>query len=208
MGTSCLLTARVTGYRRVPEPPARMMPFMAMQDSIGAEKMATQESQSDKEEARNRLLRIISGPFEVQRGRPLPLGAALERGGVNFAVVARHATTLTLVLFVPGDNEPVLELPLDPVFNRTGDVWHVHVGGLDPGVEYGFRAGRHPNLVPQVHRFDPRKVLIDPYGRAVAGLETWGTGRGVSRAARLERMRSFLVGGEFDWGREHPLNIH
>jgi glycogen operon protein len=122
--------------------------------------------------------------------------------------VARHATHLTLVLFIPGDHEPVLELPLDPVFNRTGDVWHVHVGGLDPGVEYGFRAGRQPNLVPRIHRFDPGKILIDPYGRAVAGLETWGTGRGVSRAARLERMRSFLVGQEFDWGREHPLNIH
>ena len=105
------------------------------------------KAQSEREKARKRLLRIIKGAFEVHRGRPLPLGASLERKGVNFAVVSRHATSLTLVLFIPGDPEPVLELPLDPTYNRTGDVWHVHVGGLDPGVEYGYRAGREPRSI-------------------------------------------------------------
>ena len=83
---------------------------------------------------------------------------ALRRaaGGVNFSVFSRHASEMSLVLFVPGDPEPVLEMPLDPRYNKTGDVWHVLVCGLDPGVEYGFRAsGRRPTRGRSPDRFDP-----------------------------------------------------
>jgi glycogen operon protein len=154
-----------------------------------------------------RLLRALQGDFGVGRGHPLPFGAAPRRDGVNFAVVSKDATAVTLVLFLPGDEEPVLELPLDPRLNRTGDIWHVFVRGLDPGIEYGFRVARSPNPEPWRHRFDPARVLIDPYGKAVAGLEGWGAGNG-RKFGRLERMRSRVVDEEFDWGAvEHPLNV-
>jgi isoamylase len=152
-----------------------------------------------------RLLRAVPGEFRVRRGQPLPYGAAARRNGVNFSVFSRHATAVTLVLFLPGDGDAVLELPLDPSMNRTGEVWHVFVEGIDPGIEYGFRAECDPNPVPRVLRYDRDKVLIDPYSRAVVGLESWGetsAGKG-----RLERLRSRVVDEEFDWGHEHPLEV-
>jgi glycogen operon protein len=153
----------------------------------------------------DRLLQIVRGEFAVRRGHPLPYGASARREGVNFSVFSKHATEVTLVLFLPGDPEPVLELPLDPRYNKTGDVWHVLVCGLDPGVEYGFRADSEALPDSPTLRFDPRRILIDPYSKAVAGLERWGEGTGPK--GRLERLRSRVVDDEFDWGHEHPLAV-
>jgi isoamylase len=158
------------------------------------------------ETARERLFRIVNGEFRVRRGHPLPYGAASRREGVNFSVFSRHATAMSLVLFAPGEKESVLELPLDPRYNKTGEVWHVFVEGIDPGIEYGFRADCRPNPAPNVLRFDPGKVLLDPYSKSVAGLETWG--EVAAEKGRLERLRSRVVDEEFDWGHEHPLAVH
>ena len=148
---------------------------------------------------------MVRGDFGIRRGHPLPYGAAARRDGVNFSVFSKHATGVTLVLYAPGDDESLLELPLDPRYNRTGDVWHVFVEGIDPGIEYGFRAECEPNLAPEVLRFDRRRVLIDPYGKAVAGLDEWSDTAGPE--GRLGRLRSRVVDEEFDWGHEHPLNV-
>ncbi len=158
------------------------------------------------ERARERLLRIVRGEFAIRRGHPLPYGASVRRDGVSFSVFSRHASEMVLVLFAPGDPDPVLELPLDPRYNKTGDVWHALVRGIDPGIEYAFRANALPNPAPHLLRFDRNKILIDPYGKAVAGLERWGE---VARAkGRLEGLRSRVVDEEFDWGHEQPLNVH
>jgi glycogen operon protein len=157
------------------------------------------------EHARDRLLRIVRGEFRVRRGHPLPYGASAKREGVNFSVFSRHATDVSLLLFVPGEAEPVLELPLDPRYNKTGDVWHVLVEGIDPGVEYGFRADCVPNGRPHLLRFDPRRVLVDPFAKAVVGLERWG--EVAAEKGRLERLRSRVVDEEFDWGHERPLCV-
>ena len=155
--------------------------------------------------ARERLLRVVRGEFGVRRGHPLPYGACVRRDGVNFSVYSRHATALALVLFAPGESEPVLELPLDARYNKTGDVWHVLVAGIDPGIEYAFRAACEPNPLPGLFRFDPGKLLIDPYGKAVAGLDEWG--EVAAEKGRLERLRSRVIDEEFDWGHEHPLSV-
>ncbi|HSD65097.1 MAG TPA: glycogen debranching protein GlgX [Vicinamibacteria bacterium] len=157
------------------------------------------------ETARDRLFRIVRGEFRVRRGHPLPYGASARREGVNFSVFSKHATAVSLVLFAPGEREPVLELPLDSRYNKTGDVWHVFVEGLDPGVEYGFRADRDANPAPEVMRFDRDKVLIDPFSKSVAGLERWG--EVATPKGRLERLRSRVVDEEFDWGHERPLAV-
>ncbi len=159
----------------------------------------------DRPRAQERLMRAIRGEFGVRRGHPLPYGAVARREGVNFSIFSYHATGVTLVLFLPDDPDPVLEIPLDPRYNRTGDIWHAFVTGLDPGIEYGYRLEKDPNPDPRVHRYDPTKVVIDPFGKSVVGLETWGGGEG--RYGRMERLRSRVVDEEFDWGLEQPLNV-
>jgi isoamylase len=159
------------------------------------------------EVAGDRLLRLVRGEFSVRRGHPLPLGASARREGVNFSVFSRQATEVRLVLYLPAEPEPVLEIPLDPRYNRTGDVWHALVTGLDPGAEYAFRMDKSPNPEPRIHRFAPERALLDPYGKGVAGLEGWGRWGRKSRFGRLERVRSRVVDEEFDWGIEQPLNI-
>jgi glycogen operon protein len=145
---------------------------------------------------RRRLADLVTEEFAIERGSPLPLGSRAVRGGVNFALFSHHATAVTLVLFEPDAVESVLELPLDSRFHRTGDIWHVAVRGLDPGIEYGFRVDgpAGPSL-----RFDPSRVLLDPHARALAGPSVWG-------AARSGPPRATVVDDEFDWGFDQPLN--
>jgi len=163
-------------------------------------------SSDDPGPRREGLLRLVREGFKIRHGHPLPLGATFQRGGTNFAVFSRHATEVTLVLFPSGESVAALELPLDPRQNRTGDVWHVLVSGLDVGIGYGFRVAKSPNLEPEIHRFDPRAVLLDPYGRAVAGLEAWGDGADDGPFARLGHVRSVVVDEDFDWQGDQPLN--
>ena len=145
-------------------------------------------------------LNLVSPNFVFTRGRPLPLGATVLRGGINFSLFSRHGTAVTLLLFLPGDTEPLVEFPLDPVYHRTGDVWHAFVTGLDPGVEYGYRVdGTNDGAF---HRFDARHILIDPYARALSGGRDW-------QIADTPAIRHGLVVDlEFDWDQDRPLNTH
>ena len=70
------------------------------------------------------------------------------------------------MLFQSGDDDP---LPLDARRHRGGDVWHVLIEGVNPAVEYGYRMWKIPNLRPEVHRFDPGRVSLDPWARLVTG---------------------------------------
>ncbi len=148
--------------------------------------------------------------LRILPGRPQPFGVTETRHGLNFAVFSRHATAVTLVLFASGQHEPVLELPLDPVLHRTGDVWHVELAGLDPGTRYGWRADRTASRDGAAHRFDASKVLIDPYAVALTGASVWGerytrAGEPVGYAA--PRRRSLFVNNEFDWDLVRPPRI-
>jgi glycogen operon protein len=155
---------------------------------------------------RDSLLSLIRRDFQIERGSPLPLGATLRRGGINFAIFSRNATSANLVLFAPQTEDPALEFPLDARFHRTGDVWHIFVRGLDPGVEYAWRMDRRPNDAPQLHRFDPQALLLDPYAHDVTGGEIWGEGPRCTPHRRNQR-RCLLVSGDFDWQFDAPLNI-
>lgn len=145
-----------------------------------------------------RLLAIVEPGFRVSRGTPLPFGATFLRSGINFSIFSRHATDVILVLFRPGDPEPALELPLDPRRHRTGDVWHATVEGLRPNVEYGYRMKRHPNDRPEIHRFEPGRILLDPWARSVAGGGPWGSGQ--------RERRCVVTLDDFDWNYDQPLN--
>ncbi len=101
-------------------------------------------------------------------GRSFPIGATLVTGGANFSVFSRSAGSIELLLFDRvEDARPSRVIPIDPLANRTYHYWHVFVPGVQAGQIYGFRA--HGPFDPDRGlRFDPSKLLLDPYGRAVA----------------------------------------
>ena len=105
----------------------------------------------------------------IENGQSYPLGATLRDGGVNFSIYSKHCEALELLLFDgPDDARPSRIIRLDPSRNhRTFHYWHAFVPGLRPGQLYAYRAeGRH--APEEGLRYDREKVLLDPYGRAVA----------------------------------------
>jgi isoamylase len=104
----------------------------------------------------------------VQPGAPAPLGATVRPGGVNFSVFSKGAARLELLLFDdPNDAQPARVIPLDATSHRTYHYWHAFVPDLAPGQVYGYRAFG-PFAPERGLRFDGTKVLLDPYGLAVA----------------------------------------
>src|SRR5689334_15016935 len=106
----------------------------------------------------------------VWPGRPSPLGANFNGLGVNFALFSEHATKVELCLFDSVDAEiesQRIELP-----EKTDQVWHGFLPGVKPGQIYGYRVhGAHEPA--QGHRFNPRKLLLDPYAKAIARELRW-----------------------------------
>ena len=104
--------------------------------------------------------------FTIRNGRPHPLGATPDAEGTNFALFSRHATSVELLIFERHDSpKPVKTIKLDPSVNRTFYFWHVYVNGVTPGMGYAYRVDGPQDLHGAGHRFNPNKVLIDPYGR-------------------------------------------
>ncbi|HEX4807770.1 MAG TPA: glycogen debranching protein GlgX [Bryobacteraceae bacterium] len=109
-----------------------------------------------------------SNRLEISIGKSFPLGATLSPDGVNFSVFSKHATRVELLLFDQFDcSQPSAVIPLDRLANRTSDYWHVSVNGIAPGQLYGYRVSG-PYNPEQGLRYDPNKLLLDPYGRSVA----------------------------------------
>lgn len=103
--------------------------------------------------------------LSILPGRRWPLGATAGNGGVNFAVFSEAATKVELCLF---SADGALEIARIALPDRTGPVWHGFAPGLRPGALYGFRA--HGPFAPeQGHRFNPAKLLADPYARSFHG---------------------------------------
>jgi glycogen operon protein len=104
----------------------------------------------------------------IRHGRSFPLGSTLSPEGVNFSVFSKSATLVELLLFDQVDDaQPARVIRLDPRRHRTYHYWHVFVPGLKAGQLYGYRVSG-PCEPARGLRFDPDKVLLDPYGRAVA----------------------------------------
>ena len=103
-------------------------------------------------------------------GAPFPLGAHWDGAGVNFALLSEHATAVEICLFARPDDPFETERVALP--ERTGHVWHGYVPGLGPGQVYGYRV--YGPYRPEVGlRFNPDKLLIDPYAKAVDGPVQW-----------------------------------
>jgi len=148
-----------------------------------------------------------SSPDQTAAGRSFPLGASCVPGGVNFSVFSRNASAVDLLLFDrDDDSRPALVIPIDSASNRTYHYWHVFVPGVKPGQLYGYRV-HGPHDPANGLRFDPAKVLLDPYGRGVAVPATYSRD-----AARFEgdntsaAMKSVVVdSADYDWEGDAPL---
>jgi isoamylase len=107
--------------------------------------------------------------LEIREGLPHPRGATWDSQGVNFALFSAHATKVELCLFDSAGKEEVQRIEL-PEF--TDEVWHGYVKDLRPGAVYGFRV-HGPYAPEQGHRFNPNKLLLDPYANAHVGSLQW-----------------------------------
>ncbi len=141
------------------------------------------------------------------KGRSSPLGGSVLPGGVSFSVYSRSAFGVELALFDSQDDvEPSRVIPIDPATNRTDHYWHVYVPDVKAGQLYGYRA-RGPFDPAAGMRFDPDKILLDPYGRGVV------VPRNYRRAAvclhrhdAAPAMKSVVVDtSTYDWEGDAPL---
>jgi isoamylase len=108
--------------------------------------------------------------MRVWPGRPYPLGATWDGTGVNFALFSEHATGVELCLFrEPDDADEAAKIQIK---ERTDQVWHCYLPDARPGQYYGYRV--HGPYAPlEGHRFNPAKLLIDPYAKAITGAIKW-----------------------------------
>ena len=156
------------------------------------------------------MIRELASPAHaraVAAGAPAPLGASVQPGGVNFSVFSKDATLVELVLFDDGGSvEPTQVIPLHQDAHRTYHYWHGFVPGLAPGQVYAYRA--HGPFAPDRGlRFDAEKLLLDPYGVAVAipdGYDRAAARRlGPNTAAA---MKSVVADPrQYDWEGDVPL---
>jgi glycogen operon protein len=155
----------------------------------------------------------------VRSGVPLPLGAQPRGDGVNFAVFSRHATGVRLDLFArPEEAVPTRSIILDPARNKTGDIWHVWLAGIRPGQLYGFRIAG-PYAPHDGHRFNPNKLVVDPYATAIAPVpgHDFHAALGYDPSSPQADLsfseiddaatapKCIVTPADFDWQRDQPL---
>jgi glycogen operon protein len=149
--------------------------------------------------------------FQDRRDRVLsptaPLGAEVRAGGVNFCVYARRAGRVELLLFdAPEAATPARVIPLQRAADRLH--WHAFVPGADHGQVYGYRVHGPRSPVPS-DRFDPDKLLLDPYARAIAGHDRYRRLAAATSGDNLaSALRAVVVDpSRYDWEGDRPLPV-
>jgi isoamylase len=155
---------------------------------------------------------------DVWRGRPFPLGATWDGQGTNFSIFSEHAEAAQLCLFDDDGVETQITMPGRHALN-----WHCYLPGVGPGQRYGYRV-HGPYAPNEGHRFNPYKLLIDPYAKAIEGTVDWDSDASVlpyvpadavenAEDADLEMddeddavavPKSVVVDGAFDWEGDRP----
>jgi isoamylase len=108
--------------------------------------------------------------WEQAEGSPLPLGVNWieKEQAFNFAVHSEHAESVTLLLYSPADLvNPLLRLQLDFLHNKSGPIWHCRVPVTKLGAARYYAYSVSGETIPQLHSFDPQKVLLDPYAKCI-----------------------------------------
>ena len=152
----------------------------------------------------------------IREGLPFPLGATWDGLGVNFAIFSAHATKVELCLFdASGETElERIELP-----EYTDEIWHGYLPDAHPGQIYGYRV--HGPYEPEAgHRFNPNKLLIDPYAKQLVGELRWSEALFGYTIGHPDGDLSFderdsapfvpkckIIDPAFTWGRDHPVQV-
>jgi isoamylase len=103
-------------------------------------------------------------------GKPYPLGATWDGKGVNFALYSEHATAVELCFFDAGDD--TVETAKYELTEQTDQTWHIYIKAVEPGQLYGYRVSG-PYEPTKGHRFNPNKLVMDPYAKAISGIIKW-----------------------------------
>lgn len=151
--------------------------------------------------------------MKTSPGNAHPLGATWDGKGVNFALFSAHAEAVELCLFDESGHEQRVA-----VTNRTELIWHVYIEGITVGQRYGYRV-HGPYDPARGHRFNPNVVLLDPYARALDGVERWDEGCFAyqlggddadlrpSREQSLGAPRGVVIDPTFDWEDDEPPRV-
>ncbi len=159
------------------------------------------------------VLTTANPKSRVREGRPYPLGATWDGRGVNFALFSAHATKVELCLFNHFSEKEVERIEL-PEF--TDEVWHGYLPDARPGTIYGYRV-HGPYDPAGGHRFNPNKLVLDPYAKALEGKLTWNpavfgyqmeTGDDTTydqRDSAKYMMKARVIDPAFTWGDHKAL---
>ncbi len=155
--------------------------------------------------------------IKLETGSPEPLGAIWDGGGVNFAIYSEHAQMVELCLF--SRNQEQREYAKIELNSKTGNIWHGYIPGLGPGQLYGYRV--YGSYEPESgQRFNSKKLLLDPYARAITGEINLDDSHydfiahkpGTEFIADLRDSapfmpKSIVIDTSFDWGDDSPPQI-
>lgn len=145
--------------------------------------------------------------FEVSQGNPTPFGATAIDGGVNFAIYSAHSVSATLCLMTLSDlqqNRVTEEISLDPLTNKTGDIWHVFLKGNFDDMLYGYRFDGHFSK-EEGHYYDPSRIVLDPYAKAVISRGEYGVLGPEGNCWPQMACMLPSPNDEFDWQGDLPL---
>ena len=152
----------------------------------------------------------MKAPYTTSNGEAYPLGATVLEGGVNFSVFAQHATAVDLLLFDHFDDpEPLQVISHHPKWNKTFSYWHVFVEGIGGGQIYAYRV-QGPYDPARGYRYNPKKVLVDPYARGVVYGKNWSReeAEGLEDNTR-SAMKSLVVNSDvYDWEDSRAPHYH
>jgi isoamylase len=121
---------------------------------------------------------------------PAPLGATWDGQGTNFAIFSEHGTRVELCLFAHPDD--ATESQRIELHQRSDQVWHAYVPDVRPGQAYGYRV-HGPYAPTQGHRFNPAKLLLDPYAKAISGTIQWNDALSGSPMQRPDAERDLIA---------------
>lgn len=141
---------------------------------------------------------------QLSAGQAEPLGASFDGKGVNFTLFSAHAERVELCVFDAHGNEQRFDLP-----GRTGEVWHGYLDGVKPGLRYGYRV-HGPWDPANGHRFNPAKLLLDPYALQVegelrdTGLLCGGLDQPDNRDSAPAAPKGVVIADRYDWEDDTP----
>ncbi|KAM3694104.1 hypothetical protein ACJW30_07G033700 [Castanea mollissima] len=200
LSTTTTTTTTLRNQKRSGPGPPRLKIVNARRESGGGGGAEVDTAVAVKEKPK-------SERFEVYRGSPTPFGATARDGGVNFTIFSANAVSATLCLISLSDlhdNKVAEQISLDPLTNKTGDVWHVFLKGDFKDMLYGYKFDGKFSPDKGLY-YDSSRILLDPYAKAVISRGEFGA---LGADGNCWPQMACMVPSfddEFDWEGDLPL---